>query len=575
MGLVIIILILAGIITIYLFSTMQEMKLKKAEEAVEQGDLDVALNIFMDSLKKNPKNIETLWHLGNINEEKGNFAEAIGYYNQILALNEKSSLFSDYELYKRTGLLYREIKKDREALDYLLQALQYLPSGKEPPYHIAMILMGQSQYYRALSHFEKAMTHYAQDGEFRKYYGLCCLLTDNVKGAIEHFEESNILTPGDNQTKFMLAYAYMKEGAHRKSRETMEDVINANNYTLNNEQLFFAIKLLFISYCMDKNFEVSRDLHIKMENLANSTANTRYTEDVNMAFIYMRYLQGYFDLALDRLNDILNIEMDMEGMSQEDQNKVKQNKSHLFDLLSILNKYKDEKERARLLEEAGKKVEVEFSILENKAREALTSLQTTMEDWKDHFLNLSKLTAYFIPQPAEHFDPSIVLDKYSEENMQVIKKKMNKIEKAKTKPKTDSSFKALGVDPNDPCQSMKYMDFPSFVLTAQELADRMGYKVINQAIKLDPVAYSEGQGTDFLCEEKLHKEVRVLFVIRRWTTSMGYILITNLKGRMAEFKAKRIVLISTAPLSDEAKGVVEKDPTIDFYTCEDIAHHLI
>ncbi len=573
MGLVIIILILVAIIGFYLMSTMQEMQLKKAEQAVEQGDLDVALSIFANNLKKNPQNVETLWHLGNINEEKGNFLEAIGYYNQIINLGEKNPLYSDYELFKRTGILYHEIKREKDALDYLLQAIQILPSCKEPPYHIAMILLGQKQYYRALPYFEKANVHYNQNGEFRKYFGLCNLLTDSNQTALQHFEEANVLAPGDYETKFLLSYAYLQAGAHIKAREVMEDVINNDRRSLSTPKLFSAIKVLFISYCEDKNYEVARDLHQKLETIASNSKDPRMEEDVSMAFIYMRYLQGYYDLCLERLEQILQIDVNMDEYSEDEQRQVRENKSHLYELLSIMAKYKEEKERARLLEEAGKRVEVEFSILENKAREALKELIKTMDDWKSHFISRSRLAEYFVPQPESAFDPTVLLDKYSEENMKVMKKKFEKIDK--DKPKRTGTFKSLGVDPNDPCQSLKYMDFPSFLITAKELAEHMGYKVLNQAIKIDAVAYSEGQGTDLLCEEKFNKDSRVLFIIRRWTEPMGYILITNLKGRMAEFKAKRIILVSTAPLSAEAQGVVEKDPAIEFYSCENITQYLM
>lgn len=573
MVLVLIITFLVIVVGLYLVSTMQEMQLKKAEEAVEHGDLDVALSIFMNNLKKNPSNVETLWHLGNINEEKGNFLEAIGYYNQIINIGEKNALYSEYELFKRTGLLYHEIKRDKDALDYLLQALQILPTSKEPPYYIAMILLAQKQYYRALSYFEKALVHYAQNGEFRKYYGLCNLQTESFQSALQHFEEADILAPGDCQTKFLLSYTYLRSGAHIKAREVMEDVINNHRTALTSPELFTAIKVLFLSYCEDKNYEVARDLHQKMENLAANQKDTRMIEDGHMAFIYMRYLQGYYDLCLERLEQILQINVDTTGMNEEEIEKIKQNNSHLYEMFSVMAQYKQEKERARLLQEAGKKVEVEFNILENKAREVFKELQRTMEDWKNHFISHVSIAEFFLPAAEENFDPTILLDKYSEESMKVIKKKLGQSEKAK--PARKETFKSLGVDPNDPCQSLKYMDFPSFLITARELAEHMGYKVLNQAVKLDAVAYSEGQGTDLLCEEKFNKDARVLFIVRRWREPMGYILITNLKGRMAEFKAKRIILVSTAPLSDEARGVVEKDPAIEFYSCESITQYLM
>ncbi len=568
-----IILVLTGLIVFYMFSTMQEMKLKRAEEAVKEGDLDVALSIFMESLRKDPKNVEALWQLGNINEEKRNYLEAIGYYNQLINMGAESTLFSQFELYKRVGILYRKIDRDRDALDNLMQANQVLPSAKEPIYHIGMILLSQKQYYRALPYLEKAGQFYAKEAGFLRNEGLCLLLVGSNDQAVIQLEEEARLFPNDYKSKFLLAVTYLRIGAFGKARETMEEVVNIEDLVLSSEQMFYAVKLLFLCYVMDRNFEVSRDLLHQLETMAQAAKDQIKQDQVNMAFIYMRVMQGYFDLAIERMNELLNIGIDMEGMSGDDQTKVKENKSKIFELLSTLDKHKKEKERAQALMDAGKPVEVEFSLLERKAQEALKEIKILFDDWKDRFIGNGDLVDFFLPKSTKSFDVSLIMDKYSEQNITVMK---NKIKQTKQQQqKIDSQFKKLGVDPNNPCESLKMLDFPSLNITAQELASTLGYKVINQAIKLDTLAYSEGQGVDFLCEEKIDKNVRLLFVLRRWAEPVGYITISNLKDALKNFKAQRVVLVSTSPLSDEAQKVVEKDSSFTFLNCEDIAHYLI
>ncbi len=109
MEFVLIAIVSAFFIGYYLFMTFREVKIRKAEKAVRTGDLDTALAIFMETLRKNPNDVEALWHLGNINEEKQFYPEAIGYYTKLIEIGKESKFFSIFELYRRVGLLYRKI----------------------------------------------------------------------------------------------------------------------------------------------------------------------------------------------------------------------------------------------------------------------------------------------------------------------------------------------------------------------------------------------------------------------------------------------------------------------------------
>ena len=562
--------ILVGLTIFYLVQTMKERRLKEAEKAYEDGNLDVALAIFMDSLRKNPEDVDTLWHLGNINEEKDNNLEAIGYYTRILGINKESTLFSKFELLKRTGLLYRKVDRDKEALDYLIQAYQLLSTHKDVIANIADILFSQKQFYRALPYYEKGLPAMPENTDFQKKYGFCLMMVDNLNDSLSLLEKVHILANQDMELKYLLAYLYLKTGTYARSREMIEEVVNSEKIILSLPQMYFALKMLTMAYMLDKNYEVAKELHKKLEGILTSEENPAWREETAMLYILMRMKQGYYDLALEKLNSVLDINVDMTGMNVEEQNKVKEKHSLIFELLTTMDKYKKEKEK---IAETGdpKRFDVSYSILEANAKDAKKQLDQIYVDFETRFLAVDNIWQLWGPKVSMTFDPTVILDKYSEETMKEMKDKFKTIQ---AKPLNAArSLKALGIDPKDPCQSMKDMDFPSYLLFGKEIAERLGYRVLSDTIKIDQVAYSEGQGFDLYCEDRIKKS-KALICMRRWREPIGFITIMNLLGALPQYGAENAVLISTIPLTDEARNIVEKNDKIALYLCDEIGHLL-
>lgn len=574
MGFVILGFVLLGLTVYYLLTTMNEMKIKKGAKEVEEGNLDTALNIFMESLRRDPENIEALWHLGNINEEKQNYLESIGYYNHLIEIGKECKLFTMFELYRRTGILYRKIDRDKEALDYLMQAYQLLPSSRDVLKNLAMIIYSQKQYYRAMPFFEKAVALIRDDNKLLRHYGLCLVMVDNISESVGVLEEVIRNYPDDHDAKFILAYVYMKMGAWQKARELIEEVANAEDVILSKDQMYYAIKMLFLSYTMDRNYEVARELHKKLENMFidQQSVPQKIKDDIVFAFIFLRLKQGYYDLALEKFNQILEVGIDTTGMSEDNIRRVKENQSFLFSHLSSLDAYKKERDRINENPSLTGKVDIAYNKAESEAKDAKAQLDKFFDEWMKNFLEVQSIWTFFSPHVQSQFDPSTILDKYSEENMKVMKDKFKnvKVQAAHINP-----FKTLGIDPSDVCNSMMNIDFPSFVMACKELAEAMGFRVINQAIKIDPSAYSEGQGCEMLCEEKSDRETRVIFAMRRWRQQTGIITIQNMLSSMKEYRAQRVVFIATTTMTDEARAVVEKEPRVSYYYCDEIASFMM
>lgn len=569
MDIVIILVALVFLVGYYLFTTMQDLRVKRAERAVQSGDLETALSIFMNSLKKNPDDIDALWHIGNINEEKNHYPEAIGYYTKLIEIGKESKLFTLFELYKRVGLLYLKIERDAEALDFLMQAYQMIQSSREVLENIAMIVYSQQYFHRALAFFEKASQFEKDNPSFSKHYGLCQVLSDKVSESAVWLEEALKMEPQDHQTKYILAYVYYRTGAVHKAREYIEDILNSDKITLSNEEFYYALKMLFSIYLDEKNFDITRELIQQMKDVNSKINDPNYADEISMSYIFFRVRQGYYDVAMDEIGKNVTVKTGDER-SAENLRQARENRSHLFELVSALDKYKKEKEKAVYTGSKSVKYDLEYSMVETRALDAQKELDDIIQKWQDNYVKPEPLWKFFGVKTKTKFDPTLVIDKYAESSISTLKQKARAHE-----PMDRQDEETLRVATSEePCERMLSMDFPSFLNLSRKLAENMGFSIINQAVKTDPMAYAEGQSADMLCQEKLKRDSRVLFCVRRWREPIGYLSIMTIMGAINTVRADRLVLVSYSPLSSEASRAIEGNSRISFYRCDDIVSYL-
>ncbi len=564
--------ILAGLTAYLLYATMQEGKTKQAQRAVESGDLDTALSIFMESLRHDPDNIDALWHLGNINEEKGLIPEAIGYYVKLIEIGKESKLFTMFELYRRVGLLYRRLGRDNDALDYLLQAYQIIPSAKDIIREIADILFSQKSFFRALSFFEKGAAFLKDEAPFIKQYAFCLIMTDKIEMALPMLEALEKTFSHDLEFLFLLSFAYFKTAAYQRAREVIEIALNSNlNPSVS--MMYFGIKILFVCYLYAKNYEVAKQLWDQLKNLAlNYTDEGERQRELSMALIMLRAKQGYYENAMEELKANFQKEIASGDAGGGTTLESKQNQSFLYKLLAVLHRYKKEQEKEAYMGSSVKQT-LDYARLENEAKDALVKLEQVYQQWLANFISKEELWANFRPKVALTFDPVPILEKYLVPK-EKLKKSGESAERSSLSAK-QGKYEALGLNPNNPCGSLLSVDFPSFTIIVRELASDMGYRVLSQVVKIDPHAYGEAKGFDLLCEEKTDKRSRVLFCMRRWTEPIGSIYLTNLLSAAKEFEVERIVMVGTSSLSPEAERFLETNKKLQYLHCEDISSFLL
>lgn len=584
MELVIIIIGLSGMTGLYLYFTMRETQLTRARKAEEKGDLDTALAIFMDSLRKEPNNTDTIWHLGNINEEKKQYPEAIGYYTRLLELKKDSKLYTEFELYRRIGILYRRIGMDREALDNLMEALRLIGTAKDVLENIAMIIHSQKAFARALPYFEKANQFNDNNTSLFFHHALCLCMLNRVTDALNVLDKGRRADPRDPGINFLMAYALTQMETYGSAGEIIEEFINTNSDRISIEQMHYSIKILYLSYLNQRNYEVVKDLVARLRDISLKLNDSRLIEEALMAFIFFRIKQGYYDSAIEEICRNQNVCFNLDNPDTTKKEPVIadniQNSNPLYRLVTLLNKYKKDREKLSVNAPNMKPNRYEFEMgnLDQNIKETLEKTEKIFNDWKSRFLPREILWEFYGEKAASQFDPAIVLDKYQNDAVKTIKDRVSRMRGSESMvldSDKEEKEKEFHIDANDPCSTIRSADFPEFQLMVKNLADAMGFRIINQGIKLDKSTYSEGKGVDLLCTEKLNANTRVLFSFRRWNDPIGNIAITDLVGSIRNFQAQRIVLISTTPLSDEARIAIDGRSVIDFYTCEQVANYLL
>ena len=259
-------------------------------------------------------------------------------------------------------------------------------------------------------------------------------------------------------------------------------------------------------------------------------------------------------------------------MNEEETQKAREKQSHLYELVAVLDRFKKEKEVALYTEKKTNRMDVDFSMLESKAADAQKELDKMIEEWQWKFVTSEEIWSFFGPKPESRFDPTLIIDKYVEDSTTSLKKK--KAVLAPEKLASEEALSSAGLNAKKPCDSLMSSDIPTFLTLTKDLAEKMGFKIINQSIKTDAMASGEGQASDMLCVEKFQSSSRVLFCVRRWREPIGYLSLMNMVGALKTYQANRLVLISTSELSSEAKRAIDGNSSIDFYTCEDVISYL-
>jgi tetratricopeptide (TPR) repeat protein len=125
---------------------------KKATQAYQAGDMDLALSFIQKIFKKDPNYPQILHLWGTILARMKAFEAAEGKFKQALSRN-----LNDWEAWNNLGVVYKAQDNFKEALNALIKAERGLPDRADIPYNIANIFKSQGKYQEALDKYQQSL----------------------------------------------------------------------------------------------------------------------------------------------------------------------------------------------------------------------------------------------------------------------------------------------------------------------------------------------------------------------------------------------------------------------------------
>jgi tetratricopeptide (TPR) repeat protein len=125
---------------------------KRATQAYQAGDMDLALSFIQKIFKKDPSYPQILHLWGTILARMKAFEAAEGKFKQALSRN-----LNDWEAWNNLGVVYKAQDNFKEALNALIKAERGLPDRADIPYNIANIYKSEGKYTEALEKYQQAL----------------------------------------------------------------------------------------------------------------------------------------------------------------------------------------------------------------------------------------------------------------------------------------------------------------------------------------------------------------------------------------------------------------------------------
>ncbi|MDB6027752.1 MAG: hypothetical protein JWM68_3975, partial [Verrucomicrobiales bacterium] len=154
-----------------------------AENLVASGQPDVALTMYREAVRLNPRDADMHNNLGQWLARDGKFTEAIPEFNEAIRLNEKCA-----RAYSNLGAVRATRGEFDEGIRNLLTALRLAPDDAEVHVNLANVLLGHGQAAEALPHLRDAIRFQPEDSSMR-YLVAKSASAEFPELAIEQFHE--------------------------------------------------------------------------------------------------------------------------------------------------------------------------------------------------------------------------------------------------------------------------------------------------------------------------------------------------------------------------------------------------
>jgi tetratricopeptide (TPR) repeat protein len=204
-------------------------------------DLDVAEENLNNVLNNDPRNLDALITLANLNFQKNDLASAEMYVNKGFKIDPQNN---DIMQVERSINLQKKINEESKIYGLLNQAREYsfkkqcnkaidyynmyFSESIANPYlkkELAEAYMCDNNYDAAIKIYNELVLKYPDDYDLAKQLAKIYYWSGDSLAALYQFEKLTAKNPDDAETKLFLGDTYMKVGDYKNAREVYEELL--------------------------------------------------------------------------------------------------------------------------------------------------------------------------------------------------------------------------------------------------------------------------------------------------------------------------------------------------------------
>jgi len=202
---------------------MAHYNLAKSYE--NEGNIDEAINHYMESIRIYPRFSSACVNLGAILENKGRLEEAKILYRKVLVLNR-----SDVDLHNNLGSVLYKMGRVDEAVMHYAEAIRIDSSYLKSYNNMGIALFSQGRYDKAIEYFRKALNIEPGSDTVRENLERAVKLRDAISQSKPIAEMKNELEndPGNAEIHIKLGDLYLQTGAVANARQHYAAALTLN-----------------------------------------------------------------------------------------------------------------------------------------------------------------------------------------------------------------------------------------------------------------------------------------------------------------------------------------------------------
>lgn len=205
-------------------SKMAEGYYMKGLSYLQERNYELASVEFNRSIQTDDKNKQAYYGLGIIMDNQGKFPEAQKYYEKALDLDPKFS-----EAYNALGVVHSKQRQWKDAIKAFNNALS---NKLYTTPHIAYLNLGdvymmQKEYVKAAEAYRESKRFVNLELTINKL-GNAYYEAGKTKEAIKELQEGVSLAPQNQEMRYNLALAFLKDGNKKSAQAEFEKVVKLN-----------------------------------------------------------------------------------------------------------------------------------------------------------------------------------------------------------------------------------------------------------------------------------------------------------------------------------------------------------